>query len=390
MLRSNYLKPLAFLLFCLFGNTSYSDAQQWNQKTSFGSFGRHRAVAVGIGTKMYAGTGHLNGDGSDEWYSEWWEFDPATDSWAQKADYIGNNGNGDQDLTAIAINGMGYVGLGQFGNEEHFRYDPITNNWTQMGDAPNGSFANTDPFVINGLAYFFEGFNDLLYSYDPVTDLWNPLANMPTAVGHRDATFVIGSKGYFKHGTLFFEYDPVANSWTQKTSFPGIAPNNNIGLSQNGFGYYIGGYLSWGDMYPEVWKYDPLNDSWTQLPDYPFSSRRWSVKAKIGERCYLGMGTNGTNFNDFWEFDEYVGVEEFEIEHFEAFPTLAADHVNFVSENLKEFDVLVYNLQGKEVATISANNGLARLERDGMSSGSYVYRIVFNGQVVYSDRFVFK
>jgi N-acetylneuraminic acid mutarotase len=372
--------------------THTSFAGQWTQKSSYGGWGRHRAVAVGIGTKVYAGMGHLNGDGSDEWYSEWWEYDPATNSWTQKADYIGNSGGGDQDLTAIAINGIGYVGLGQFGNEKHYKYSPATNSWTEIADAPSGYFSNTDPFVINGKGYFPEygGGSSNLYMFDPVLDTWTLVGAMPVSVSQRNGTFVIGSKGYYKKGTLFFEFDPATNIWTPKASFPGIAPNNNIGLSQLGYGYYIGGYLGWGDMYPEVWRYDPNNDLWEQLPDYPFSKRRWAVKAKVGERCYVGLGTNGTNFNDFWEFDQFTGVDEFDIEGFKAFPTLADNHVNFVSENLNDFEIVVFNMMGKRISTITAVNGSARLERNNISSGTYIYHVTRKGEVLHSERFVFR
>lgn len=379
---------LAFLGFIADSNA----ASEWNQKADFGSFGRHRAVAVAIGTKVYAGTGHLNGDGSDEWYSEWWEFDPASNSWAQKADYIGNNGNGDQDLTGIAINGIGYVGLGQFGNAEHFKYDPSTNTWTQIANAPSGNFANTDPFVIDGKGYYPEyvgGFAPL-YMFDPVLDTWTNVATIPASVGQRNGTFVIGSSGYFKSGYSFFEFKPSTNSWIQRADFPGTAPNNNIGFSQLGYGFYIGGYLGWGDMYPEVWRYDPNNDFWAQLPDYPFAKRRWAVKAKIGERCYIGMGTNGTNFNDFWEFDQFAALDEFKIDDFKAFPTLADDHINFVCETISDFKIVVFNSMGVKVSTIKSVNGTARLERNSIASGTYIYHVVRDGESLHSERFIFR
>jgi N-acetylneuraminic acid mutarotase len=383
---------LKLLLLFLLGFIADSSANQWTKKADFGSFGRHRAVAVGIGNKVYAGTGHLNGDGSDEWYSEWWEFDPASNSWAQKADYIGNNGNGDQDLVGIAINGIGYVGFGQWGNEEHFKYDPTTNTWTQIADAPSGNFTNTDPFVIDGKGYYpnYIGSSDSLFMFDPVLDTWTAVAAMPISVGQRNATFVIESKGYFKSGYSFFEFDPITNIWTPKATFPGIAPNNNIGLSQHGYGFYVGGYLGWGEMYSEVWRYDPNNDIWAQMPDYPFTNRRWSVKAKVGERCYMGLGTNGTNFNDFWEFDQLAGNEEFRVEGFKAFPTLADNHVNFFSENINEFQIVVFNTLGTKVSTITAVNGTARLEKNTISSGTYIYHVVRNGEVLHSERFVFR
>lgn len=386
------MRTLLLILLSLFGFVNHSDAtSQWNKKADYGSFGRHRAVAVGIATKIYAGTGHLNGDGSDEWYNEWWEYDSASNSWAQKADYIGNNGNGDQDLTAIAIDGIGYIGLGQWGNAEHFKYNPATNTWTQLAFAPSGNFANTDPFVIDGKGYYPEYLGTVapLWMYDPVLDTWTMVANTPNIVGHRDPTFVIGSKGYFKHGFLFYEFDPSSNLWTQKADFPGTAPNNNIGLSQNGYGFYVGGYLGWGDMYREVWRYDATLDTWTQMQDYPFTTRRWCVKAKIGERCYMGLGTNGTNFNDFWEFDQFADIEKFTIDGFKAFPTLADDHVNFVSEYINDFEIVVLNIMGQTIATIKAENGTSRLEKNTIPSGMYIYNVVQDGAVLHSDRFIF-
>lgn len=380
------------LVFFLSGITHLTYANYWQQKADFGSFGRHRAVAVGLGNRVYAGTGHLNGDGSDEWFSEWWAYDPGTNSWSQKADYIGNNGNGDQDLTAIAINGKAYVGLGQWSNATHFCYDPATNTWTQLSNAPGDWFTNTDPFVIDGKGYFpsYLSSVDSLYMYDPVWDSWTAVCAMPQSIAHRDPSFVVNGKAYFKRGYSFYEYDPVLNSWTQKAQFPGTAPNNNIGLSQNGYGYFIGGYLGWGDMYPEVWRYNPALDLWEQLPDYPFAKRRWAVKAKIGDRCYMGLGTNGTNFGDFWEFDQFASVEDFGIEQFKAYPSPAVDHINFKSEVVQHFEIVIYNLQGQQVGRELTENGEVQFLRNGLPSGTYLYQVQRNGKPIHSDRVVFQ
>ena len=384
------MRLLLLILFCLFGYQSDSLAlNQWQQRADFGSFGRHRGVAVGIGNKVYAGTGHLNGDGTDEWFSEWWEYDPASNSWAQKADYIGNNGNGDQDVTAIAIDGIGYIGGGWLGGPGHFKYNPITNTWTQIAMPPL-DVANTDPFVIDGKGYYTEwGGANVLYMFDPVLDTWTMVANMPAVVNQRCATFVINGKGYFKKDFSFFEFQPGSNIWTQKANFPGTAPNNNIGLSQGGYGFYIGGYLGWGDMYQEVWRYDPSVDTWTQMEDYPFTSRRWAVKAKIGEKCYMGLGTNGTNFNDFWEFSSFASLEEFDVNTFKAYPNPAVDLVNFSSETHQNFEIIIYDLIGKPVESSSAKNGKTSINRNFHPSGTYIYHVIVEGVKVHSDRIVF-
>ncbi|PWL27649.1 MAG: hypothetical protein DCO96_10100 [Fluviicola sp. XM-24bin1] len=380
------------LIAALFGAHHFVQANYWTKKADFGSFGRHRGVAIGLGNRVYAGTGHLNGDGSDEWFSEWWEYDPGTNSWAQKADYIGNNGGGDQDLTAIAIDGKAYVGMGQWSNATHFCYDPQTNIWTQLNNAPGDWFTNTDPFVIDGMGYYpsYMSATDSLYRYDAGTDSWTAMCAMPGNVGHRHGTFVVNGKGYYKSGYSFYEYDPALNSWTQKANFPGTAPNNNIGLSQNGYGYYIGGYLGWGDMYPEVWRYNPNLDLWEQLPDYPFNKRRWAVKAKIGDRCYMGLGTNGTNFGDFWEFDQFASADEFTIDKFKAYPSPAVDHISFQSETVQHFEIVVFDMTGKQVGQKSTENGTVRFERNGLQSGTYVYQVLRYGKMILSERVVFE
>ncbi|MCR9174363.1 MAG: T9SS type A sorting domain-containing protein [bacterium] len=379
------------LVLSLIGGTHLAYGNYWSQKADFGSFGRHRGVAIGLGNRVYAGTGHLNGDGSDEWFSEWWEYDPGTNSWAQKADYIGNNSNGDQDLVAIAINGKAYVGMGQFSNATHFCYDPQTNLWTQLSNAPGDWFTNTDPFVIDGVGYYpsYLSSSDSLYRYDAATDTWSTLCALPQNYFHRDPTFVVNGKGYWKRGFSFYEYDPMTNGWTSKAQFPGTAPNNNIGLSQNGYGYFMGGYLGWGDMYPEVWRYNPIFDLWEQLPDYPFAKRRWAVKAKIGDRCYMGLGTNGTNFGDFWEFDQFASAEEFDLDQFKAYPSPAVDHIQFETEALQQFEVVLFDLSGSQVGRVTTENGAIKFNRNGLPSGTYIYQVQRHGNVLHSDRVVF-
>jgi N-acetylneuraminic acid mutarotase len=382
------MRGLLLLSFFIFGIIVDASANQWTQRANYGSFGRHRGVAIGIGNKVFAGTGHLNGDGSDEWFSDWWEYDPASNSWTQKADYIGNNGGGDQDLTAIAIDGIAYITGGWYGGAAHFKYDPTINLWTQIATPPE-AFANTDPFVIDGKGYYMNWGSNTFYMFDPVLGTWSAIGTTPATVNHRSATFVINGKGYFKSQYSFYEFQPGSNTWTQKADFPGTAPNNNIGLSQGGYGYYVGGYLGWGDMYQEVWRYDPINDSWLQMEDYPFNARRWAVKAKIGEKCFMGLGTNGTNFNDFWEFNAVAGIDEFDSEAFQAFPTLAISHVNFVSSKMNDFEIVVFDASGKRMTSTNAINGAARLERNNLISGTYIYHVVQQGEVLHSDRFVF-
>lgn len=62
-------------------------AQFWIQKASVGGVGRHRATGCATSHRGYIGLGHINGTGQDITFKDWWEYDPAADTWTQKADF---------------------------------------------------------------------------------------------------------------------------------------------------------------------------------------------------------------------------------------------------------------------------------------------------------------
>lgn len=288
------------LLFLYVATTSVFAADQWEQRADFGSFGRHRAVAIGIGNKAYAGTGHINGTGVDDWFPDWWEYDPGTNAWTQKADFIGNNGNGDQDITAISINNLGYIDLGQLDGLGYYQYDPQNNQWTPLASPPpNGDFNNTFPFAIGQYGYYPALNSTNFFRYDTATDTWTQLNPLPFTNTYGVPTFSLNGKGYIKKGTAFYAYDPATDSWSPKAPFPGSTPNRPRAFVQNGYGYFIGGMTTFTNWSNEVWRYDATNDTWLQMQDFPGSTRRWAVICMIGQKVFYGLGTNGTNFNDF-------------------------------------------------------------------------------------------
>lgn len=60
-------------------------AQQLTQKANFGGTARTGAVGFSIGTKGYIATGQT----ATAYTKDVWEYDQATDTWAQKADFRG-------------------------------------------------------------------------------------------------------------------------------------------------------------------------------------------------------------------------------------------------------------------------------------------------------------
>jgi N-acetylneuraminic acid mutarotase len=66
---------------------------------------------------------------------DFWEYDPATNAWTQKADFRGGARYG---ATGFSIGSKGYLGTGRDENlfpfKDLWEYDPATNAWTQKAD----------------------------------------------------------------------------------------------------------------------------------------------------------------------------------------------------------------------------------------------------------------
>ena len=156
------------------------------------------------------------------------------------------------------------------------------------------------------------------------------------------------------------------------------------------YGVVVGGYASFYDPGNEVWRYDPLTNSWTQLGDFPGSGRRWAVAANIDNRVFYGLGTNGTNFEDWWEFDMYMGVNEFDESAFNVYPNIATDYVNFEYDNNPNFEISIFDQMGRLIRTESTSNGKIKLDRNGENAGIYFYQVSIDDKQVHSDRLIFQ
>jgi len=84
----------------------------WTKKADFEGAARHCAVGFSIGTKGYIGTGMGAASGEPPLpsaYDDFWEYDPAGNTWTQKTVFGGGARYG---ATGFAIGTKGYVGTG--------------------------------------------------------------------------------------------------------------------------------------------------------------------------------------------------------------------------------------------------------------------------------------
>lgn len=312
----NYLLLAAF--FSL--GPSESFAQTWNQKANVPTIARHRCSSFSIGNKGYVGLGHLN-TVSNILFDDLWEYNPASNTWTQKADFAGGLR---YHCHAFAINGKAYVGTGRDGSSyqnDNWEYDPTTNTWAAKADIPGPNRRGTVSFVINNLGYVGSGFtssggsgtsNDF-YAYDPALDSWSTVASFPGTARNSAVGFAIDSMGYMgtgdPHGLAqglndFWEYNSVTDAWTQKANVSDSIRRQSAGFALNGYGYIGTGHNpNIDDDMDDFWQYIPATDSWVQVEDFLGVSRRYTTTFVIAGKAYASMGTNGINFTDLWEYN---------------------------------------------------------------------------------------
>ena len=289
----------------------------WSQKNDFGGAGRQYGVAISIGSKGYYGTGR---DASGE-SQDWWEYEPATDTWTQKADF-----GGGKRFAAVGcgIGTKGYVGFGHSlsiilpvvggTKKDWWEYDPAANTWTQKADASsNLSFATC--FTVGTKAYVATGQNHVgsptrgMEEYNPATNTWAIKASLPIGSERLEAvSFGIGNKGYLGYGFgtyEFWEYDVAGDAWTAKSTIPGAPRYGGVGFALCSKGYVGTGVNPLSIQQKDFWEYEPGTDSWTQKADVGINKRSASSSFVIGCKAFVVGGSIdlvGAYGKELWQY----------------------------------------------------------------------------------------
>ncbi|MDQ5986809.1 MAG: hypothetical protein CSYNP_02542 [Syntrophus sp. SKADARSKE-3] len=300
------------------GSSYYSDiweydpaADAWMRKADFGGAARSGAVGFSIGTKGYIGTGT---DGSSV-KQDFWEYDPATDAWTKKADFPGAARYG---AVGFSIGGKGYIGTGANGScnygatgytcpfyKDFWEYDPATDTWTQKADFGGPARFSAVGFSILNKGYVGTGFDTAIsyrndfWEYDPATNVWTQKmdfggpswSGVQFTMGTKRSGavgFSVGTKGYITTGsyapgmagnarTEMGEYDPNTDIWTRKADFYS-SRTGAVGFSIGGKGYVGTGLptLS-GSCYMDLWEFDSSKLTSLLYATYPgYGIYSWS------------------------------------------------------------------------------------------------------------------
>lgn len=382
------MKQLLLLALLMFASSESAQAG-WIRRADFGQVGRHRGTGCSVGNKGYFGLGHYNGTGTNVVKKDWWEYDPATNAWTQKADFIGGSSQGTYAVVIFGIGSHAYITGGTFNDPNTYRYSPATNTWDNVAVCPV-NVSNVDGFVIDDKGYVVSG--NQFYEFNATTLQWTVKSAPPFSASAWSGAFAIGEKGYYRTNSGFYEYKPLTDSWINRAYFPGAATGASMNIVQDGKGYVVCGYgggLS--NVNSEVWEFDPFMNAWTQLEDFPGTSRRFGSSFSIGNRSYVGIGTNGTNFNDFWEFDAdlYLNTDALDIAEVKVYPNPVISEVTIRMDAYSTFEVALIDMNGKLLQTQKSTTGTCTLLRNDLPSGTYQLRISVLGNLLGTKTVIF-
>ncbi len=370
------------------------DQYGWTQQSHLPAVGRHRACGCSIGNRGYIGLGHINNANSSINYPDWWEYDPGTDSWMQKANYPTG---GRYHSIAFSIGNFAYVGTGSDWNGDHddmWRYSPATNLWSPIANLPGGPRSGALAFSINGKGYVTLGdFQTDCWAYTPSANSWTAEPTCPIG-GYSSVGAVYNGKAYVGvgSGSQWMSFDPVAHLWVILPSYPG--PQYIFGsgcFAFDGWVYVVSG-SNWSVEYPDTWAFNPATNVWVQISDFPGQARHYFTCFTIGARVYGGTGTSGTNFNDWWEFGTISNVEESNNENgVKVFPNPIIDRAefDFKSELTKAAVFTLVDVQGKQIRETTIEPCTTWLfDRNEIAAGNYFYSISSENKIIAKGKLI--
>lgn len=404
-------RSLFFVGFFISLSLLSQQGQGWFQRASVPAPGRHRCAAITIGDRIYTGLGHVNAV-VDILYGDWWEFDPGSNSWTQKANYMGGPTH---HPFAFSIGNLGYVGTGRTSSGANttafYCYDPLTNSWTQKAPFGGAARRGSVGFAIGNKGYAgtgntsMSGYTNDFWVYDPQFDSWSPIASFPGGLRFAAVGFSIGNKGYCGTGEQsnapagskrdLWEYDPQTNQWTQKTDVPGPNRLAACGFSCNGFGYVgTGEDFQSGNNYSDFYTFNPLTNLWDTIDEFSGIARRYMVGTGVGSHAFAGWGTNGTNYNDWWEYGYMSGVDDNSVAEMICFPNPATDFLTLKNIQrsrpaCRQGRIKIQGMQGQLLKSLdTGSRNEIQVAIHDLAKGIYFITVESSGGKIQTIKFV--
>jgi N-acetylneuraminic acid mutarotase len=185
----------------------------WTPKASVSTItDRWAPTSFAVDGKGYYGLGQTNSlVNGDHFVLDWWQYDPASDTWTAMHDFPGTRRSG---AAGFAVDGKGYVATGEPERnvDPHtvWQYDPAADQWTKKADfpGPEGTLTFGANATVGGVDIGFLAGNGGVWEYNPATDVWGAVQNMPGGGKWAAGGFVLGKSLFVAN------LSAVVLSWT--------------------------------------------------------------------------------------------------------------------------------------------------------------------------------
>ena len=338
----------------------------WIMRDSVGGPGKCAVATFVIGRKAYLGMGNSN----EGFKRSIYEYDPIVDDW-DKMESLGNATGGGLERASpasFALNGKGYVGLGNGNNpfyRDFWQYDPLTDSWAQVADYGGSGRRQAVSFTIDSLAYVgtgldANGYKSDMWAYNSNTNSWTQVADFGGGIRKQAVAFTLGSEAYVgtgDHGGFckdFWKYNPLTNSWSAVTDFPGTARYAATGIGAYPEAIVGLGYDNTLNYTADLYKYNASTNSWIQLQDFPGGARSNAGGFIIENHAYIGCGYTpaGEFVDDFYEYATLVNTDKinaFSDAEMRVFPNPALDVLNIQLNGLPSdaYQIKLYDQLGR-------------------------------------------
>ncbi len=295
------MKPraLAFLFFLIGVFPLFGQAQtgNWAPRSPTPLNLTEVSTAV-VGGKIYVVGGLLASSASN---SALQIYDPELDTWTLGPPLPLESGVDHANVAAAGgkLYVLGGLVLGQGrATDRTFEFDPATNTWQEKAPMPTMRGASGTA-ELSGKIYVAGGQRDITVNefavYDPAANTWTPLPVLPTARNHLTAQavggkfYAIGGRSASLIGAVEM-YDPDSNTWTPRA--PMLTPRGGLASATlRGRIQVIGGEGSNqpGGTFRENEEYDPATNTWQALTPMP-TPRHGFYAVALNRRLYAPCG----------------------------------------------------------------------------------------------------
>jgi len=413
-MKTHLTKIILSLVTCLFSMHSADAGYVWTQKANFGGGQRFVPFSFSIGSKGYVGSGiTFTGSTYNYIHTDFWEYDPTTDIWTQKADIPGNCRS---SASGFSIGNKGYITVGwspvsgvvqQI--KTTFVYNPLTNAWLQKQDFPGSARYSASSFTIGKNAYVGLGYSPLkndFWKFSQATGAWTQVANCGIQPVQASCGFAADGYGYICGGTFalagntaqLWKYNPQTNIWVQKTNYAGGPRYGMSAIKVEGVPI-VGLGIDNAAPLNSFYAYNTKNLQWTSIPSLPAAGRYGGFSFSVNNKGYIGCGAGAQVptsqvLNDCWELSwvDKKDAAPLIVEEKATIRVISTqEKVTFLLDTPLENNAELYvcDLSGRKIYAGSVRAGEQQIEINSaaFAKGIYCYTLYNTGSKPLTGKF---